>query len=159
VKAFSLLDDDLAPTPISEVEERRNIHLRQNGHPGRSDFDPRKRTSLEDFVDKLKKQSATYEANEDILYDHDPYNHYQDHPNVLKGLESLDQSSTRLLHGVVDEIVMETLEDDVIPDMLIEVLLEAKENPNGDRKPFQPLPVKTLSIQATKRTTPTLGDL
>ena len=48
---FSILDDDLAPTPESQVENRRHIRLRE-----RERFDPRKRGSLEEFVDRLRNE-------------------------------------------------------------------------------------------------------
>ncbi|XP_075243285.1 uncharacterized protein LOC142337713 isoform X5 [Convolutriloba macropyga] len=53
---FNLLDESLAPTPVSEAEQKRNIRLRQRGRRGEGVGDPRQRTSLEDFVDKLRNQ-------------------------------------------------------------------------------------------------------
>ena len=62
---FSLLDESLAPTPVSEAEQKRNIRLRQRGRRGEGVGNPRQRTSLEEFVDKLRNQVIQFLSNFD----------------------------------------------------------------------------------------------
>ncbi|XP_075243281.1 uncharacterized protein LOC142337713 isoform X2 [Convolutriloba macropyga] len=165
---FNLLDESLAPTPVSEAEQKRNIRLRQRGRRGEGVGDPRQRTSLEDFVDKLRNQHQNNpeggrDASPSLRYKplnsyYMPYyaggyddpgidDHYcssfdyeaaPQHAWTEAQYTSIAPEDLNILHSVVDEIVMETLEDDLIPDLLIEVFVEAKDGPTGAKKPFQP---------------------
>ncbi|XP_063723624.1 uncharacterized protein LOC134851453 isoform X2 [Symsagittifera roscoffensis] len=155
---FNILDDDLAPTPESQVENRRHIRLRE-----RERFDPRKRGSLEEFVDRLRNERRRdreeRQYSPSLRYKPLNPNQYESYPSErdhgyeymngnMHGLKSpLPYEGDSAVMSIVDELVWDTLEEDMVPDVLIEVFMEAKDNPDLANKTLKDAESITASME------------
>ena len=65
----------------------------------------------------------------------------------MHGLESpLPYEGDSAVMSIVDELVWDTLEEDMVPDVLIEVFMEAKENPDLANKTLKDAESITASM-------------